>query len=87
MDVYPLRSVECYCPVTNSWTRLSPLTTPRAYLKICTLKNKIYAIGGLSSELAVPQVVLSSVEVYNGRKNTWKLTTPMNEKRYGGGIC
>ncbi len=53
--------------VEDSWTTLEPMPTPRSNLGVAVVKDKIYAIGGVQSNMN---------EEYDPAKNTW--TTKMS---------
>ena len=71
-----LSSVECYGPVTNMWTSLTPMPTARGSLGAATLNGKIYAIGGIDYYVA-----LDTVEIYDSQLDEWYTMTSMNYAR------
>ena len=71
-----LSSVECYDPVTNAWSRLSPMPTARGALGAATLNGKIYAVGGGDFNVA-----LDTVEVYDPKSDHWSTAPSMNYAR------
>lgn len=56
-----LCTVDCYNPITNGWTSLSPMATKRAYAGVSFLDGYIYVVGGLSDS----KDALSTVEKYS----------------------
>jgi hypothetical protein len=71
-----LSSVECYDPVTNMWTSLTPMPTARGALGAATLNGKIYAVGGGDFHVA-----LDTVEVYDPKLDHWSTMPSMNYAR------
>lgn len=71
-----LNSVECYDPVTNIWTLMSPMPTARGALGVATLNEKIYAVGGGDFNVA-----LHTVEVYDPKHDSWSSIPSMNYAR------
>ena len=74
-----LSSVERYDPLTNSWTIVSPMSTPRVKHASAALDGKLYACGGwhVSNRTA-----LTSVERYDPDTNSWGAVAPMKTARY-----
>ncbi|MDR0797410.1 MAG: hypothetical protein LBE70_01630 [Nitrososphaerota archaeon] len=70
---------ERYDTVTDTWTTLEPMPTPRTYLAIAAYQDKIYCIGGRSFELGA-QIDCNIVEVYDIATNEWstKSFSPIN---------
>lgn len=71
-----LSSVECYDPITNTWTSLTPMPTARGALGAATLNGKIYAVGGGDFHVA-----LDTVEVYDPKLDSWSTMPCMNYAR------
>ena len=74
-----------YNPVTNGWTQVAPLPTPRhafaAAAATCPPGQSgtcVYAMGGLDSDVTV----LSSVRSYNPVTNGWTQVAPLPTARY-----
>ena len=44
-----LSSVECFDPSTRVWSNIAALSTPRRYLAVAVMGDKLYAIGGQDS--------------------------------------
>jgi N-acetylneuraminic acid mutarotase len=55
---------ECYDPVTDTWTTLEPMPTPRVGFTITSYQGKIYCIGSSHMYNCV-------VEVYDPATNSW----------------
>jgi N-acetylneuraminic acid mutarotase len=75
-----LNSVTAYDPITDTWTTKAPMTTARQHFKTAVVNGKIYAIGGLSTNIT--SSVLNSVEVYDPATNTWTVKASMNTSRH-----
>ena len=54
-----LSTVECYDPVTDEWSAMSPMMTKRSALAVATVGEELYVIGGYDGAAS-----LSSVEMY-----------------------
>jgi RNA polymerase sigma factor (sigma-70 family) len=68
----PLSTVEEYDPVTDTWIRKADMPTARAFLATSAVNGKIYAIGGQTGGGDTgPAKVLSAVEVYDPKTDTW----------------
>src|SRR5690606_15831456 len=65
--------------VTQSFTTLAPMKTPRENAQVVMQGDKIYAIAGRRSGSA-----LNTGEVYDIATDTWTDLTPAFEKRYFG---
>jgi hypothetical protein len=73
---------EMYDPVTNTWTPLAPMPTPRENFAIATYQNKIYCISGRVGESRFVPVLYSGVvsdvvEVYDTTTNIWSKMAPL----------
>lgn len=71
-----LSTNEEYDPVRDTWTFKEPMPTPRTHFGIAAYQNKIYCIGGYSSnnETGVN-------EVYDPRTNSWEVKASMPTSR------
>lgn len=74
-----LCTVDCYNPITNGWTSLSPMATKRAYAGVSFLDGCIYVVGGLSDS----KDALSTVEKYSVEENCWSTVASMAVARAG----
>jgi N-acetylneuraminic acid mutarotase len=59
-----------YDPVTDTWTTLEPMPTPRTNFAIVAYQGKIYCMGGRSFERGT-QIECAVVEVYDIATNDW----------------
>ena len=71
-------SVLKYCPQTNTWREVAPMTTARCYHALTPLAGRLWAIGGMDGD----NQLLSSCESYDPVTDTWREEAPMNEGRY-----
>jgi N-acetylneuraminic acid mutarotase len=67
---------ERYNPVTNTWTVLEPMPTPRSSFAIVTYQNKIYCIAGYTQE-GEKRVCLGVNEVYDVITDNWSTKAPL----------
>jgi len=67
---------EEYDPATNTWTFKKPMPTPRMHFAIAVYQNKIYCIGGYTSD-----GVTGLNEVYDPATDTWETKTSMPTAR------
>jgi len=67
---------ECYDPVTDTWTNLKSMPTPRGDFIIVSCQGKIYFMGGVDGTIFIlgPPVLhqLDIVEVYDPITDTWE---------------
>lgn len=71
-----LRCVWRFDPRINAWTEVASMTTARAYCKIASLNNKLYAVGGVNRGRG-GLTPLQSAEVYDPETNTWRQISSM----------
>lgn len=69
-----LKSVERYCPRTNTWTTVADLNVSRSHAKIVVLNGVLYAIGGFSE-----RYISKCIESYNPTSNTWTIKSDMRK--------
>ena len=67
---------EEYDPATNTWTTKTPMPTPRIVFATAVYNNKIYCMGGKTSDGYV-----DVNEVYDPATDTWETKTSMPEAR------
>ncbi len=73
-------SVEVYDPTTNTWTKLTSMSTTRMNFQTEVIGGKIYAIGGMTDWDF--KTALSSAEVYDPATNTWTTLASMSTPRF-----
>ena len=79
---------EVYDPVTDTWTVLASMPTPRRDFAIAAYQNKIYCIGGIAGATrhqgtggVFYSIILSNVtEVYDTTTNSWSTMAPFPYK-------
>ncbi|XP_071084061.1 kelch-like protein 3 [Haliotis cracherodii] len=81
----PIPTNTCFVfdPSSGEWAKTAPLKTPRMYHCALSLFGILYAIGGQTDK----NKVLSSVECYNPKSDTWHTATDMSAPRCGFGAC
>jgi len=65
-----MRCVWRFDPIQNTWSKVTPMSTGRAYSKTGILNNKLYVVGGVSQGQA-GLVPLQSAEVFDPSTDTW----------------
>nr|KYP69252.1 F-box/kelch-repeat protein At1g22040 family [Cajanus cajan] len=65
-----MRSVWRFDPIQNMWSKVTSMSTGRAYCKTGILNNKLYVVGGVSQGQA-GLVPLQSAEVFDPSTDTW----------------
>jgi N-acetylneuraminic acid mutarotase len=82
-----LSTFESYDPVTDTWTSLPPMPTPRTDLSLAIIDSKVYAVGGCGGDGNVQNAKscdpLSTVEVYDPSTQTWSSTDNLLVPRHG----
>ncbi len=75
-----LSIVEIYDPITNTWSRGSPMPTPSSGLTAAVVNGKIHVTGGedLDSSLT-----FSSHYAYDPETNSWETLPPLPVGRHG----
>ena len=77
-------TVESYAPLTDTWTTLAPLPTPRAEAGHAILSNQIYVVGGYCWD---SNRRLDSVEVFDINSNRWHSACAIEKPYTGVGCC
>jgi len=70
-----LKFVECYNPITDTWTPVADMFEYRKDAGVAVLDGVMYAVGG-----SFENDDLNSVEVYRPSTNVWTLVAPMHKK-------
>ncbi|KAM8952237.1 kelch-like protein 4 [Pelodytes ibericus] len=73
--------VERYDPKTDNWTTVAPLSVPRDAVGVCSLGDRLYAVGGYDG-----QTYLGTVESYDAQTNEWTQDVSLNIGRAGASI-
>ena len=73
MEPFRLDTVEVYDPDTDTWAKGKNMNHARAGAAVSVVDGKIYVMGGTGLPLIVnhPGPFLSSIEVYDPKKNNW----------------
>ncbi len=74
-----LKSVSKYCPETDTWREVAPMTTGRYSFALTPFDGRLWAIGGVDGD----HHQLSSCESYDPVTDTWREEAPMKEGRWG----
>uniref|UniRef100_A0AAG5CRR5 BTB domain-containing protein n=1 Tax=Anopheles atroparvus TaxID=41427 RepID=A0AAG5CRR5_ANOAO len=77
-----LRSVESYCPETNSWTQQSNMGEARGRVQIAVIDGTVYAVGGCNGTTE-----LDSVEYLAKSERKWKKMCKLPLARSNAGVC
>lgn len=62
--------------VTNRWTNLKHMLTPRSDHEVVVIGGEIYAIGGSNGEN-----IFKTMEIYNTKQDKWTSAPSMEENR------
>ena len=78
-EQHRLETVEIYDPSTNTWAKARDMNHARSCAALSVVNGEIYAMGGwgVSQIQDQPETILSSVEVFNLRRNRWQERTGM----------
>ena len=68
-----VETADCYDPVRERWTSISPMLHRRACAPVVSYDNHIYAIGGWDPY----DLVKDGVERYDVQKNQWEEVAPL----------
>ncbi|XP_021343925.1 kelch-like protein 3 [Mizuhopecten yessoensis] len=83
-----LNSVECYNPKTDRWIFVKPMSVARLGMAAAIQDGTIFVVGGygesVDSKSGLP--VLSSVEVFDPRENTWTTKNNLRMPRCHGNL-
>lgn len=74
--VTDLSTAECYNPMTNAWTYITPMGTKRSCLGICAFDGLLYVCGGYDGASC-----LSSMERYDSLTGVWSSCPTMSTRR------
>jgi len=89
LEAYPgviVDTHEVYDPLTDTWTTITPIPTPRSHFAITTYQNKIYCIGGRAGVVdnliyntvwSYSYTLTNAVEVYDTTTKSWSTVAPM----------
>jgi N-acetylneuraminic acid mutarotase len=86
----PIDNAWEYDPATDSWKALAPMPIKRGAASAAVVGDRIYVIGGATTQpwakenflsQVTPQRGLGTVQAYDPKTNTWKELTPMPTPR------
>jgi N-acetylneuraminic acid mutarotase len=86
----PIDNAWEYNPATDTWKALAPMPIKRGAAMAATVGDKLYVIGGATTQpwatqnflsFATPQRVLGTVQEYDPGTNTWRERTAMPSPR------
>jgi influenza virus NS1A-binding protein len=77
-----LKSVESYCPETNSWTQEMSLSEARGRVQIAVIDGTVYAVGGCNGTTE-----LDTVECLHSGAQKWKKCCKLPFSRSNAGVC
>ncbi len=72
------KSVSKYCPETDTWREVAPMTTKRYVFSLTPFAGRLWAIGGKGGDFQP----LSSCESYDPVTDTWREEAPMKGVRW-----
>lgn len=84
-----LRSVESYCPTTNTWTEELSLSEARGRVQIAVINGVIYAVGGCNgtTELDTVECLALGKAENNETPKKWKKCSKLPFSRSNAGVC
>ena len=74
-----------YSPHFGLWTELAPMSQPRVSHAMCASEDKIFVLGGIEhtiGENGDEDRILSTVEVYDVKTNSWEVLTEQTTGSY-----
>ena len=71
---FRLDTVEVYDPATDTWAKANKMNHARAGAAVSVVDGKIYVMGGIGLPMILnhPGHFLSSIEVYDPKRNNWR---------------
>ncbi|MXY28469.1 hypothetical protein F4Y59_09970 [Candidatus Poribacteria bacterium] len=74
MEPFRLDTVEVYDPVTDTWAKGKNMNHARTGAAVSVVDGKIYVMGGAGLPMIMnhPGPFLSSIEVYDPQRNSWR---------------
>ncbi len=70
-------------PVTDKWTSKAPMNTSKARLQVLSIDNKIYTLGGYTSD----SMITDEIEEYDPNSNLWRTAGSMGSAKGAFGAC
>ena len=82
-----LNSMLKYNTLTDEWTNIDPMITPRADHTLVVHDDKIYVCGGwYEDEMTEMRILVGTIECYDLLTNSWSVVTNIPTPRYHAGI-
>lgn len=84
-----LRSVESYCPTSNTWTQELSLSEARGRVQIAVINGTIYAVGGCNgtTELDTVECLALRRDDNTEKPKKWKKCSKLPFSRSNAGVC
>lgn len=82
-----LRSVESYCPTSNTWTAELSMSEARGRVQIATLDGIIYAVGGCNGTTELDTVECLDLSNNKQSPKKWKKCSRLPFSRSNAGVC
>jgi influenza virus NS1A-binding protein len=82
-----LRSVESYCPTTNTWTEELSLSEARGRVQIAVIKGTIFAVGGCNGTTELDTVECLALGNTGEKPKKWKKCSKLPYPRSNAGVC
>lgn len=84
-----LRSVESYCPTTNTWMEELSLSEARGRVQIAVINGTIYAVGGCNgtTELDTVECLALGKNENDTKPKKWKKCSKLPFSRSNAGVC
>ena len=83
-NVVCVDKVECYTPLTDTWTTVASMAEPRAEAGLAVMDKRLYIVGGYSWNT---NKRLKSVEYYDIDRDKWHKTEDIETPYTGVGCC
>lgn len=80
----PVLQSECYDPVTDQWTIISPLNLSHKEASCIVYQEQIYVLGGYNVQTKTGQKMVSRYDIYTG---TWETIGSLPQSKTGVGVC
>jgi influenza virus NS1A-binding protein len=82
-----LRSVESYCPVTNTWTEQLSLSEARGRVQIAVIDGTIFAVGGCNGTTELDTVECLALGNTEDKPKKWRKCSKLPYPRSNAGVC
>lgn len=82
-----LRSVESYCPVTNTWSEQLSLGEARGRVQIAVIDGTIFAVGGCNGTTELDTVECLALGNIEEKPKKWRKCSKLPCPRSNAGVC